>query len=269
MNYLLIAALKNVVAKKKLFEVYDNELRLALIEWVHSWKPAKLLKLFQSDPKVFDELPKGPNKPLYRQIALKPKQLDDLIAGKSFRCKREIESWSTSKDIRSDFATGDKNHHIVFKKNIPDKERLAYIPDLALDFKDSNFSNEGEVIALCQTVTEKDVFRILPATGHYNEEEFDKIKSKNYNKAFTLETFKKIRQKPLRLPEIKKLALDKFAKNQTKPEHMDEFEEHELSLPQGYYIRIQHPKKKKPWFTLQGPEFGEAYTYENRKWKKS
>jgi hypothetical protein len=270
MNPHLIAALKHIIAKK-LFNIHDLDLKEALFDWVKKWRPSKLLKLYSSSPEVFDDLPKGPKKPLYREVALRPKTLDDLIEGKSFRCKRDIESWSIDKRIRSEMhEKGSPRHQVVFKKNIPSEDRLVFIPDVELGFKASDFSNEGEVITLCQTVTAKDIVRILPASGYYDEEKFWEIKNKNYNKAFTLETFKKIRKSPLKLPAIKKLAIEKFKENQKRPDHLDEFEDHAISLPQSYRMTIYHPKGKKPWFQLDDTSkfLGDSFTYEKGKWKK-
>jgi len=161
MRQRLIAALK--VLSKRTQEIHNNELKTAIHDWVKKWRPAKLLKLHKESPEVFKDLPKGPNKPLYRYIGMTPAQLDKMIDGKSFKCKRDLESWSTSEDIRSDFVEAGKKHIVTFKKTIKPQDRLVHIPEVELGFKDSDFSNEGEVITVCQSVSEDDVVKILPA----------------------------------------------------------------------------------------------------------
>jgi len=65
------------------------------------------------------------------------------------------------------------------------------------------------------------------------------------------------------------MAIEKFNENQERPEHLGEFEDHTVSLPQNYYINIYHPKGKEPWFAMHNHgKFGDMHYYKNGKWTK-
>jgi len=241
--------LKKVIAKD--LRHVSNELTKALYAWVKLWKPKQLLDLYREHKSLFKDLPKGPNTDLYRMVSVKTNLLDSLLNGGALNCKRDLESWSTSKRIRSDFAKSDTFHQIVFKKKVPAAQRIAYIPEISLGFNAADFANEGEVITTCQSLSAKDIWRISPATGTVDEGKFFEMRDeKDVLGTLTLENFLKIRQKPLTEKQLKEKAVEIFKSIGKVPKGYDNSSNdnpYSRTVGQGYYMLVHFdPKTRKP-----------------------
>jgi len=161
MNRTLIAALRSVVAAKPAEDI-DHKFELAVSDWINDDQDS-LEEFASRHPEYLDQVDKGMEyQPLYRAVLLNTNLFLRLVGSGLTEYRiypSAFESWTTDQTVASGWNkyVGSKWDvcSVVFKKSIPEKDRVVCLPCMDSDHKWAR--DEKEVVTKVQKKTAKDI----------------------------------------------------------------------------------------------------------------